>query len=127
MKFPCWVLSGCVWALSLAPCIRGLAAIVPLYWDPDSTCARWNSYFTIIDAHPSTTFYTIINPNQGPGVNGSQPRSGYQACVQSLRPEANPNAIVLGYVDIRVGTVVADIDTYAGWGDYLSAQWNFLG
>jgi hypothetical protein len=63
---------------------------------------------------PNTVFYTIINPDQGPGVAGSQPRSGYQACVSSLRP-VNTNAIVLGYVDTRVGTVPADIDTYAGW------------
>ncbi|KAJ6476396.1 Spherulation-specific family 4-domain-containing protein [Mycena sanguinolenta] len=115
MMLSCQVLRVFVWALSLAPCIQALAVIVPLYWDPDSTCPAWNSYFTIIDAHPRTTFYTIINPDQGPGVNGSQPRSGYQACVQALRPAANPNAIVLGYVDTRVGTVVADIDTYAGW------------
>ncbi|KAF7333622.1 hypothetical protein MSAN_02405100 [Mycena sanguinolenta] len=111
----CRVFSGFVWAFSLAPCIQALAVIVPLYWDPGMNCGVWNSYFTIIDAHPSTTFYTIINPNQGPGVNGSQPRAGYQACVQSLKPAANPNAIVLGYVDTRVGTVMADIDTYAGW------------
>ncbi|KAF7373218.1 hypothetical protein MSAN_00530500 [Mycena sanguinolenta] len=128
----CRVFRGFVWAFSLAPCIQGLSVIVPLYWDPGTSCGAWNSYSTMsalfnyvllaltqktfsIDAHPSTTFYTIINPNQGPGVNGSQPRAGYQACVQSLKPAANPNAIVLGYVDTRVGTVVADIDTYAGW------------
>ncbi|KAJ6542860.1 Spherulation-specific family 4-domain-containing protein [Mycena capillaripes] len=101
--------------LSLATCIQALAVIVPLYWNPDSTCPAWNSYFQIITANPNTIFYTIINPDQGPGLNGSQPRSGYQACVQSLRPSANPNAIVVGYVDTHSANVLADIDTYAGW------------
>ncbi|KAJ7255077.1 Spherulation-specific family 4-domain-containing protein [Mycena haematopus] len=112
---PRQIFSGFVWTLSLAPSIQALAVIVPLYWNPDSNCGQWNSFFSIINAHPDTVFYTIINPDQGPGVNGSQPRPGYQACVQSLRPAANPNAIVLGYVDVRVGTVEADIETYAGW------------
>ncbi|KAJ7914267.1 Spherulation-specific family 4-domain-containing protein [Mycena leptocephala] len=100
------ILSSFVFGLSLATCIQALAVIVPLYWNPDSNCAAWDSFFEIITAHPNTVFYTIINPDQGPGVAGSQPRSGYQACVSSLRP-INTNALV--------GTVLADIDTYAGW------------
>ncbi|KAK7029912.1 Spherulation-specific family 4-domain-containing protein [Favolaschia claudopus] len=110
--FFCRIVRTLVFALSLS----ATRVIAPLYHNPDSTCAAWDSYTKIIQNHPHTTFYTIINPNHGPGTANSQPRGGYQACVQNLRPSANPNAIVLGYVDTKsASTVLADIDTYAGW------------
>ncbi|KAK7035691.1 Spherulation-specific family 4-domain-containing protein [Favolaschia claudopus] len=115
--FFCRIVCTCtlIFALS-ATRVHALAVITPLYHNPDSTCAAWDSYSKIIQNHPHTTFYTIINPDHGPGAANSQPRGGYQACVRNLRPSANPNAIVLGYVDTKsASTVLADIDTYAGW------------
>ncbi|KAJ7145686.1 Spherulation-specific family 4-domain-containing protein [Mycena epipterygia] len=112
----CCVLAVLWFAFALPLCVQGLGVLLPLYLKPDSNCATWQSLFKIISAHPNTAFYTIINPDNGPGVNGSQPRSGYQACVASLRPSGNPQAIVLRYVDTASPTtVLTDIDTYAGW------------
>ncbi|KAJ7035944.1 Spherulation-specific family 4-domain-containing protein [Mycena alexandri] len=55
------------------------------------------------------------------GKANSQPDSTYQACVSTLRPAANPNVHVLGYVATGFGSrassaVEADVQTYAGWG-----------
>ncbi|KAG8732591.1 hypothetical protein FRC12_019210, partial [Ceratobasidium sp. 428] len=53
------------------------------------------------------------------GVN-TQPDANYKACVPKLRPSANPNVKLIGYVPTGYGNrasadVQADVHTYANW------------
>ena len=114
--------------------------IFPLYIYPASapTCNAWapliSSYASFsgphliclikfllfsfrISAHPSTTFYIIVNPASGPGAANSQPNSDYQGCVPKLKAS---NVKIVGYVDTANGNrassaVTQDIATYASW------------
>ena len=60
--------------------------------------------------YPKVTFYFIVNPDSGPG-SAATPDSNYAACIPKLRTTANPNVILLGYVDTaeagRSSTAVA--------------------
>ncbi|KAJ7056092.1 Spherulation-specific family 4 [Mycena amicta] len=103
---------------------RVLAAgvVFPLYIYPGDNCAAWTAVSNAIINHPTMPFYIIINPDSGPGGSAnSQPDTNYQSCVSTLRPAANPNVHVIGYVATGFGTraasaVEADVLTYAGWG-----------
>ncbi|QRW27734.1 spherulin-4 [Rhizoctonia solani] len=96
--------------------------IFPLYIYPGDNCAGWAPAISAATTHPNLPFYFIINPASGPGPNDSQPDANYQACIPRLRPAANPDAKVLGYVPTwfadatRSSEVEADIRTYAQWG-----------
>lgn len=74
-----------------------------------------------ITNHPNLPFWVVVNPASGPGATNSQPDANYQACIPQLRPAANPNVKVLGYVPTGFGSraqsaVQADITTYSQWG-----------
>lgn len=56
-----------------------------------------------MSVNPKVTFYFVVNPASGPGATGSQPDAYYQACIAKLRPAANPNVVVLGYVPTTFG------------------------
>lgn len=78
-------------------------------------------YYYSATTHPNLPFYFIVNPNSGPGGINTQPDANYQACVPKLRPAANPNVKILGYVRTNYGAtpqsdVQAEVKTYAGWG-----------
>jgi len=96
--------------------------VFPLYIYPGTNCAGWTAVSSVIASHPTMPFYIIVNPDSGPGgAANSQPDANYQACIPTLRPAANPNVHVLGYVATGFGTrassaVEADVLTYAGWG-----------
>ncbi|KAF9461386.1 Spherulation-specific family 4-domain-containing protein [Collybia nuda] len=105
--------------LSLISCIQALGIFIPLNLDPGSgTCSAWSRVIASISANPQTPFFSIVNPDDGPGDHNSQPSGAYRQCVQSLRPHTN--ATVLGYVDTDTGKkslsdVIAEINTYANW------------
>lgn len=95
--------------------------IFPLYIYPGDNCAAWTSAISAATTHPNLPFYFIVNPNSGPGGINTQPDANYQACVPKLRPAANPNVKILGYVRTNYGAtpqsdVQAEVKTYAGWG-----------
>ncbi|KAF9461384.1 Spherulation-specific family 4-domain-containing protein [Collybia nuda] len=97
--------------------VQSLGIFIPLDVDPGSgTCSGWKQVISSISGNPQTPFFSIVNPNDGPGDHGSQPNTAFQQCVQSLRPRAN--AIVLGYISIgskSSSNIQAEVDTYAGW------------
>ncbi|KAF9461382.1 Spherulation-specific family 4-domain-containing protein [Collybia nuda] len=85
---------------------------------PADSCSGWSQVISSISANPQTRFFSIVNPSDGPGKNGSQPTDAYRQCIQRLRPHSN--AITLGYINTDNGNknmtlVTFEIDTYAGW------------
>ncbi|KAB5595670.1 Spherulin-4 [Ceratobasidium theobromae] len=95
--------------------------IFPLYIYPGDNCAGWTSAISAATSHPNLPFYFIVNPDSGPGSINSQPDANYQACIPKLRPAANPNVKILGYVRTNyttfpVSDVEAAVHTYAQWG-----------
>ncbi|KAJ7753962.1 Spherulation-specific family 4-domain-containing protein [Mycena maculata] len=114
---PAYGISILLIPLSFASCIQALAVLLPLYVYPGTNCAAWTSVFSAISAHLTTTFYIVVNPNSGPGSGGSQPDENFVTCIPQLQPSGS-QTILLGYVDVNAptsGSVVGDIDTYAGW------------
>lgn len=94
--------------------------IFPLYIYPGDNCAGWTNAISAATTHPTLPFYFIINPDSGPGGVNSQPDANYQACIPKLRPSANPNVKVLGYVRTNYtvypqSDVEAAVHTYAQW------------
>ncbi|KAJ7722951.1 hypothetical protein B0H16DRAFT_1788304 [Mycena metata] len=60
-------------------CVQALGVLYPIYWNPDTTCAAFNSSINLVTAYPETSFYIVINPDDGPGDDRSAPRAGFQA------------------------------------------------
>ncbi|CAE6490360.1 unnamed protein product [Rhizoctonia solani] len=94
--------------------------IFPLYIYPGTSCSGWTPLINAITSHPNLPFWVIVNPASGPGAANSQPDANYQSCIAQLRPAANPNVKVLGYVPTGFGSraqsaVQADITTYSQW------------
>ena len=85
---------------------------------PSAECAH-DMYALRITAHPSVPFYTIINPNSGPGDPNTQAGPEYQQCMPQLLNKTN--VVVLGYVATGYGAqseqarVTTDVNTYHGW------------
>ncbi|KAG8732809.1 hypothetical protein FRC11_010827 [Ceratobasidium sp. 423] len=96
--------------------------IFPLYIAPGDNCAGWATAISAVTSHPNLPFYFIINPSSGPGPENSKPDANYQACIPKLRPTANPNTKILGYIPTwfadttRSSEVQTDVRTYAQWG-----------
>lgn len=72
-----------------------------------------------ITAHTTMHFTVIVNPDSGPGASAT-PDSNYQACIPMLRPSANPNVKLVGYVSTNyanraLADVEADTNTYNNW------------
>ncbi|KAJ6527500.1 Spherulation-specific family 4-domain-containing protein, partial [Mycena capillaripes] len=90
--------------------------LLPLYVYPSSNCSAWSPVIAAISVHLTTTFYIIVNPDNGPGSGGSQPDENYVACIPHIRPSGS-QVVVLGYVDSSTPSPapLTDIDTYAGW------------
>ncbi|RPD66774.1 hypothetical protein L226DRAFT_453493 [Lentinus tigrinus ALCF2SS1-7] len=95
--------------------------LVPLYINPigGPDCSGWAPLLNTITAHPSVPFYTIINPNSGPGNPNTQAGPEYQQCIPQLLDKSN--VVVLGYVATgyadpsREAGVTTDVNTYGGW------------
>ncbi|KAJ7194919.1 Spherulation-specific family 4-domain-containing protein [Mycena pura] len=89
--------------------------LLPLYVFPGSKqCEAWRNVTEAITAYPTTQWYIVINPNNGPGpLEPSSEESLYQNCVAAL--PSSDNQIVMGFIKTTEGNVTADIDTYAGW------------
>ncbi|KAF9461381.1 Spherulation-specific family 4-domain-containing protein [Collybia nuda] len=107
-----------VFQLSLVSSTWTLGIFIPLYVGPgsSSTCSGWSRVITSISANSQTPFYSIVNPNDGPGDHGSQPSEAFRRCIPLLRPRSD--AVVLGHIDTgdkSMSNVQAEIDTYAGW------------
>jgi hypothetical protein len=76
-----------------------------------------------LEIHPTLNFTVIINPNSGPGTN-QFPDADYTAAVEKL--STYDNALMVGYVRTgyatrNISTVIAEVDTYAGWSSDSSA------
>ncbi|KAI0356485.1 hypothetical protein OH77DRAFT_206143 [Trametes cingulata] len=107
-------------AVTTAAATLSSGVLIPLYIDPvgGPDCSGWRPLLDTIAAHPNLPFWTIINPDSGPGKHGSQAPAEYQQCIPVLRA---PNVVVLGYVPTFEGAagkqngVTQDVDTYAGW------------
>ncbi|KAJ6533922.1 Spherulation-specific family 4-domain-containing protein [Mycena vulgaris] len=114
--------------LTLVRSIQALSVLLPLYVPHGTNCAAWSPAFATISAHPSMTFYTIISPISGPGSSiDSQPDADFISCVLRLRLSGTQT--VLGWVDTispSTGTVLGDIDTYAGWNNSYRPNGIFL-
>ncbi|TFK92842.1 hypothetical protein K466DRAFT_539020 [Polyporus arcularius HHB13444] len=95
--------------------------LIPLYINPvgGPDCSGWAALLSTITAHPAVPFWTIINPNSGPGDPNTQAGPEYQQCIPQLLDK--PNVVVLGYVATfeaepsQQARVTTDIDTYNGW------------
>ncbi|KAJ7619638.1 Spherulation-specific family 4-domain-containing protein [Roridomyces roridus] len=103
------------WPWTLVSYAHALAVLLPLYAYPQTDCSAWTPVFSAISSHPTSTFYIIINPDDGPGPSGTQPGSDFVECIPKLRV-AGSRAVLLGYVDTGTNiTIESAIDTYAGW------------
>ncbi|CRK42775.1 hypothetical protein HYQ45_002379 [Verticillium longisporum] len=92
---------------------------IPLYIYPFDTA--WEPLVRSAAAHPSLTFVTVVNPNNGPGPD-PRPDASYVAALHQL--SALPNVQLLGYVHVSYCTrnqsdVERDMDVYRAWNDDL--------
>ncbi|RBQ72481.1 hypothetical protein VDGD_08039 [Verticillium dahliae] len=92
---------------------------IPLYIYPFQTA--WEPLVRSAIAHPSLTFVTVVNPNNGPGPD-PRPDANYVAALHQLG--ALPNVQLLGYVHVSYCTrnqsdVERDMDVYRAWNDDL--------
>ncbi|KAL9108023.1 MAG: hypothetical protein Q9227_007129 [Pyrenula ochraceoflavens] len=94
--------------------------IVPFYIDPSANNgpASWSQLADSLTAHPSLTFYAIINPSSGP-LKSSVKDSSYPNAMSTLRSAAatHNNAVFLGYIatgngDRAPSAVQSDIDSW---------------
>ena len=120
----------------LAPFLLGLAhqsaalsILLPLYIYPGASASAWNDVTATISAYPSVQWQIIINPNSGPGTT-SYPDANYITGVSKLNSYANVQTV--GYVDTAYtgraySAVTADIDAYAKWASYPSANISIAG
>ncbi|CAE6414253.1 unnamed protein product [Rhizoctonia solani] len=109
------------YTMLLARAALASGIIFPLYIYPGTSCSGWIPLINAITSHPNLPFWVVVNPASGPGATNSQPDTNYQACIPQLRPAANPNVKILGYVPTGFGSraqssVQADITTYSQWG-----------
>ncbi|KAF3355142.1 hypothetical protein VdG1_04354 [Verticillium dahliae VDG1] len=72
---------------------------IPLYIYPFQTA--WEPLVRSAIAHPSLTFVTVVNPNNGPGPD-PRPDANYVAALHQLG--ALPNVQLLGYVHVSYCT-----------------------
>ncbi|KAL9948516.1 hypothetical protein D7B24_009197 [Verticillium nonalfalfae] len=92
---------------------------IPLYIYPFDTA--WEPLVRSAATHPSLTFVTVVNPNNGPGPD-PRPDASYVAALHQL--SALPNVQLLGYVHVSYCTrnqseVERDMDVYRAWNDDL--------
>ncbi|KAI0722264.1 Spherulation-specific family 4 [Cerioporus squamosus] len=108
-------------AAAAAAATLSSGVLIPLYINPVGSpdCSGWAPLLSTITAHPTVPFWTIINPNSGPGNPNTQAGPEYQQCIPQLLNK--PNVVVLGYVATFEGTsshqarATTDINTYNGW------------
>lgn len=113
--------------LALASTVRSTGIIIPLYTWPGNNA--WDAVFKSIAAHPSTTFYLIINPNSGPGTT-EYPDDAFITSVSKLN--SYPNTHLLGYTLTDYGArprakVESEIAMYAKWSSYTGKNISLSG
>ncbi|KAL8786440.1 MAG: hypothetical protein Q9213_002756 [Squamulea squamosa] len=108
--------------LLILPC-HSLFVLVPLYLYPDTSASAWSNVTAAIAANPKVQWQVIVNPNSGPGVY--PPDANYIAGLSKLN--SYPNVITLGYVAtnytrVPYTTLASQIDVYAKWATYTTAN-----
>ncbi len=106
-----------------------VSILLPLYIYPDPSASAWNDVTAAISASPNVQWQIIINPNSGPGTT-SYPDANYITGISKLNSYANVQTF--GYVDTvyagrAFSAVTADIDVYARWASYTSANISIAG
>ena len=94
--------------LFIAPSVKMVGLLVPLYIYPGST---WNTLINIKTTYPALPIIAVINPGSGPGTAQN---SDYVSWIAKLQAA---NILVLGYDHTSYGArptadVKADIDRY---------------
>lgn len=113
--------------LVLVSAVRSTGVIVPLYAWPGTDA--WSSVYESVAAHPSVTFYLIINPDTGPGTT-EYPEEAYITGISKLNSHSNVH--VLGYTYTNHGTraqsdVEKDIAAYAKWCSFAGKDISLAG
>ena len=109
-------LSSAAAASSLIASAASTGIMVPLYVDPGSGAANWDSTFQA--AQDSTTQWTmIINPNSGPG--SSTPSQDY--ATGTAKFNAMSNVRTIGYIHTSWGSrslddIQNDLNSWKAWG-----------
>ncbi|KAL9066389.1 MAG: hypothetical protein Q9161_007608 [Pseudevernia consocians] len=121
--------------LLLAPLIFALPTtsifiLLPLYIYPGTSASAWSNATAAIAAYPKVQWQVIVNVNSGPGGTGYPTDQNYITAIKDLN--SYPNVQTLGYVDTdfthrAYSAVVSDIDTYASWSGYTSANISIAG
>ena len=107
-----------------------LSILLPLYIYPDPSASAWNDVTAAISAYPSVEWQIIVNPASGPGTTSYPTDANYITGISTLNRYANVQTV--GYVDTAYGnraysSVKADIDAYAKWASYPSANISIAG
>ncbi len=107
-----------------------LFILLPLYIYPDTSASAWTNATAAIAAYPNVQWQVIVNVNSGPGGTGYPTDQNYITAIKKLN--SYPNVQTLGYVDTSYtnraySDVISDIDTYASWASYTSANISIAG
>ncbi|KAL8961661.1 MAG: hypothetical protein Q9193_001817 [Seirophora villosa] len=104
------------------PC-HSIFVLVPLYLYPNADASAWSNITAAIAGNTEAQWQIIVNPNSGPGTY--PPDVNYIAAVSRLN--SYPNVVTLGYVatgytNVPYDTITSQIDVYAQWASYPSAD-----
>ena len=107
-----------------------LSVLLPLYIYPGPSASAWTDVTATISAYPEVQWQVIVNPNSGPGTTGYPTDAAYITGISNLNSYGNVQT--LGYVDTAYGqraysSVTADINAYAKWASYPSANISIAG
>ena len=121
--------------LLLTPLMLALQAssmfiLLPLYSYPGTSASAWSNVTTAITSNPHVQWQVIVNPDSGPGTNGTTAcptDTNYIDAISKLNGYAN--VMTLGYVDTNFtnrsySAVIQDINTYASWWDCNEPGYN---
>ncbi|KAL8838554.1 MAG: hypothetical protein Q9170_002096 [Blastenia crenularia] len=111
--------------LLVIPFVSALNILLPLYLYPGEGASAWSAVFSTISSHPNVQFEVVVNPNSGPGTTSYPTDANIIVGVSKLN--SYPNVHTVGYVLTGWGsrsnaTVSAEVDVYAKWASYESAD-----
>ncbi len=107
-----------------------LFILLPLYLYPGTDASAWSNVTAAIAASPKVQWQVIVNPNSGPSTTGYPTDQNYITAIAKLN--SYNNVQTLGYVDTdytkrAYSAVTSDIDIYASWAGYPSANISIAG
>ncbi|KAJ5776263.1 uncharacterized protein N7511_001274 [Penicillium nucicola] len=103
---------------TLVSAVQSHALLVPLYSRPDTI--DWKPVHDSLEAHPKTTFYLIVNPQNGPGSTAFPDQVLITAFAKL---NSYGNAKLLGYISTQYGNraitdVEREVGVYSNWASY---------